>query len=794
MRFLALLALTALLVEGQPAGYQKPPKAILDVMNAPVTPTASLSPARTHLLLLEPVRNPSIADIAKPMLRLAGYRIDPATNGAHLTSYVTGLSVITLPTSQPKRVNVPAGAHLGMPRWSPDGKYIAIPNAAANRVELWIIETATAQARRVENLSLNEATGSAIDWLDDSRTLLVKAVPAGRGKPPANSSEAIAPIVQEGAGRAAPVRTNPDMLRNPADEALFDYYGMSQLAYVDAAAGTLSSAGAPALYLNVAPSPDGRFVLVTRLNKPYSYLHPAQAFPRDIVVLDRKGAEAYKIASLPLSDRVPIGGVNVGPRSVNWQPTQPATLLWAEALDGGNPKEKVPHRDRVLMHQLPGRSAPVEVAKTEDRFMGMQFGPGFAMYNEYERDARRIRTWYLDMAQPGAAPRQVFARNMQDRYRDPGQPLEKQNIVLTHQGKIFLQGSGASRTGDRPFLDVLSLDGFKTERLFQSAADRYETVVGLLADDGSKLLVRRESETEVPNYYIRTADGKLTAVTRFQDPAPQLRQIKVQRVEYKRPDGVPLSFTLYLPPDHKPGQRLPAVMWAYPLEYNDADTAGQITGSTHRFTMPAGASHLLLLMAGYAILDNASLPVIGTRETVNNTYLEQIAAGAKAAIDKADEMGVIDRNRVGVSGHSYGGFMTANLLAHTELFRAGVARSGAYNRTLTPFGFQSESRTFWEAQDVYLRMSPFMAAHKINEPILFIHGEADNNQGTFPIQSERMYAAVRGNGGTTRLVILPHESHGYSARESIEHCVYEMTAWFDRYVKNAPPRDGANTQ
>jgi dipeptidyl aminopeptidase/acylaminoacyl peptidase len=274
-------------------------------------------------------------------------------------------------------------------------------------------------------------------------------------------------------------------------------------------------------------------------------------------------------------------------------------------------------------------------------------------------------------------------------------------------------------------------------------------------------------------------------LTHYKDPAPQLRSIKKELVTYKRPDGVQLSFTLYLPPDYKPGERLPTIVWAYPLEFNDAGTAGQVVGSPNLFTTLNGNSILFMLTQGYAILDNATMPVVGDPETVNNTYIEQIVASAKAAIDKAVDMGVTDRNRVGVGGHSYGAFMTANLLAHSDLFRAGVARSGAYNRTLTPFGFQSERRTLWQAPEMYARVSPFMYADKIKTPLLLIHGEADNNPGTFPVQSERMYQAIKGNGGTVRLVLLPLESHGYVARESVEHVLYEMISWFDRWVKPA---------
>jgi len=282
-------------------------------------------------------------------------------------------------------------------------------------------------------------------------------------------------------------------------------------------------------------------------------------------------------------------------------------------------------------------------------------------------------------------------------------------------------------------------------------------------------------------------------ITNFSDPASQLRGIKKQLVKYKRADGVDLSFTLYTPPNYKEGTRLPTLVWAYPLEFTDASVAGQVSGSTNRFTSIGGISHLFFLLNGYAVLDNATMPVVGDPETVNDTFIKQINDSAKAAIDKAVKMGVTDPERVGVGGHSYGAFMTANLLAHSDLFRAGIARSGAYNRTLTPFGFQGERRNFWEATELYTKISPFFYANKINEPILLIHGEADNNTGTFPIQSERLFAALQGTGGTARLVMLPHESHGYAGRESVEHTLYEMISWFDKYVKNAKPREKNQT-
>jgi dipeptidyl aminopeptidase/acylaminoacyl peptidase len=392
--------------------------------------------------------------------------------------------------------------------------------------------------------------------------------------------------------------------------------------------------------------------------------------------------------------------------------------------------------------------------------------------------------------------------NVNDRYNDIGQPVSKllpngRNVIRQNGDEIFLTGTGASPQGDRPFFRRMNLKTLKTVEIWRSGNDEYEAFLGMVDDNGMNFLTRKESITEPPNVYLRQVcpQGQICTalayrqITEFKDPTPQLRGIKKQLVKYKRADGVDLSFTLYLPPNYKEGTRLPTVVWAYPLEFTDASTAGQVSGSTNRFTQIGGISHLFFLLQGYAVLDDTTMPVVGDPLTVNDTFIKQIVDSAKAAIDKGVEMGVVDPDRVGVGGHSYGAFMTANLLAHSDLFRAGIARSGAYNRTLTPFGFQSERRTFWEAPELYEKVSPFFYADKIKDPILLIHGEADNNQGTFPIQSERLFAAISGTGGTARLVMLPLEAHGYAAKESTEHTLYEMVNWFDKYVKNAKPRE-----
>ena len=802
MRRILFLLVLAIPLPADQLAYQKPPKAILDVLNAPQLPALAVNPTKTYATLSEAARYPSIAEVSAPMLRLAGIRIDPHTNGLHLAPYNTAITLVKLPEGTKIKLALPPGARASALRWSPDGKQFAFTNTTdAGWIELWLGEAATGKIHKIPGLRINAVIGEPIEWLEDNKTLLVKTVPA-RGPVPHEARVPLGPAVQESDGHAIGVATYEDLLQNPHDEDLFEYFATSQLVKVDVASGKETPIGKSGILDEVSPSPDGSHLLITREHRPFSYLHPYREFPKEVEVWTPAGTVAYKVASIPLPAHIPLGGVQTGPRGIRWVASQPATIYWVEALDGGNPKEKVPHRDRIVAIAAPFTGQPMEIFKTEERFAGMQFGKDFALVSDQARISRLLRTFEIEHGKPEQQAKLIWSRNAQDRYKDPGRPLERvpragrgggfgqpaggDSTLVQSGDEILLVGDGASPEGDHPFLDRFNLDTMKSERIFQSAPDKYEVVEAVLDDQGKRFITRRESKTEPPNYFLHDGSSE-KALTNFADPAPQIRKITKQLVTYKRADGVPLSMELYLPPDYKPGTRLPAVMWAYPREYNDAATAGEIQGSPNRFTTITGYSELFFLLDGYAVLENAAMPVVGTIDVVNNTYVDQIVADAKAAIDKAVEMGVVDRDRVGVGGHSYGAFMTANLLAHCNFFRAGIAESGAYNRTLTPFGFQSERRSFWEAPQTYEKMSPFFFADKIKDPILLIHGEADDNSGTFPIQSDRMYQAIRGNGGTVRLVFLPDEAHGYRAKETIEHVLWEKFQWFDKYVKHAGP-------
>jgi dipeptidyl aminopeptidase/acylaminoacyl peptidase len=786
---LALAFLAPALVAQEP--YKLPPQEVIDIVDAPPTPLVSMSPAGDTMALVERESMPTIAYISEPILRIAGMRITPSFNSRQVLSFSTGLSLKDLKTGAVRRVDLPDGVKFTFPSWSPDGRTIALLRYVEGGVELWAVDVVTAKAKALTPASVNAVLGR-IEWAPDSRRIVIGLVPDGRGPAPVAPRVPIGPEVQVSGGREAKAATYEDLLKTAFDEMLFDHYATSQTALVDAVTGEIKKIGGPVIVDSIAVSPDMRYLLVERIKRPYSYSLPASGFAHSIEVWDPDGVLVKILADLPTEEGVPINGVPKGPRNVDWMPHMPATLIWVEALDGGDPKAEAPYRDRWLKLDAPFTADPQEVLRLKERAGGLAYfaTPGKALATQMEWKRSWRTTFLVDLTHPGVAPVKIWDLGLRDRYKDPGRPVMTAlktgaRVVLQDKDWIYLSGAGSSPKGDHPFLDRMNLKTLKVERLWQCQDPAYETFVDFAGNSRTKLITSYETKTEPPNYYFYDLKTKArTALTDFKDPAPQLTGIRKERITYKRADGIELSGTLYLPPGYKEGTRLPVVIWAYPMEYDSAATASQVRGSVNRFTFYRGTSQLLFVTQGYAVLDNAEMPVVGTPETVNDTFVQQIVSNAEAAIRKLDEMGVGDPKRVGVGGHSYGAFMTANLLAHCNLFAAGIARSGAYNRTLTPFGFQSERRTLWEAPETYIKMSPFMFADKIKTPLLLIHGMADNNSGTFPIQSERLFAALKGFGATARFVYLPYESHGYSARESVLDVLAEMFEWFDTYVKN----------
>ncbi len=785
--------------------WQQPPQEVLDVLHADDLPWVWTAPSGEHLLLADGVIYPPLAERAAPLLELAGVRVDPTTNGFHGEWGATAPRLLAVDSGVEIPLTLPDDARLLDVYWTVDGERFALSVELADRVGLWVGDV-SGRLAEVEGVALNPLLGDPVDWLPDQRRLLVKRVPPERGDAPPAPAIPAGPKVLDGAGEAARSTYEArNLLQTAHDEALFVHHATSQITRVDPSSGKLTDLGAPDLYSSVSASPDGRWLLVKRLAPPWSHETGWWRFAHTVELWNKRGKLSTVLATLPLADQVPVHGVTLGPRRVSWRATAPATLVWVEALDGGDPAAEAEHRDRLMTLEAPFSGAPAEAFRAEHRIRSWRWGAegGTLMLTQRERMRRWRHVWLLDLDAGAARP--WFDLSERDRYGNPGgplmRPLDNGRWVLRQQGDhVLFAGSGGSPDGDRPFLDLKSTTTGESERLFRSEPGSYERFVAFAGGE-DRFLIRRESESEVPNYHLVTLgetvdaeEGEATRarttrpVTAFQDPAPEIRQISKRIVTYERADGTPLSFHLYLPPGYEEGTALPTVLYAYPLEYNDPGTAGQVRGSEHRFTRFWGPSHLYFLLRGYAVLDSTAMPVLGDPETAYDSFVDQLVADAEAAIAKAVELGVTDPDRIGVTGHSHGGLMTVTLLAHSDLFRAGIARSGGYNQTIRPFGFQSERRTMYEALDTYLQCSPIFAADRIDEPLLLIHGAIDENPGTIPHQSDRLFEAVRGTGGTTRLVMLPFEGHGYRARESVEHVLWEQLEWFDRYVKNAEPR------
>ncbi|MBN2409988.1 MAG: S9 family peptidase [Candidatus Aminicenantes bacterium] len=788
-------------------GWQSPPEAIRKVLHAPQLPSVWTSPTGEYLLLADPVIYPPLAELAAPMHKLAGMRIDPVVNFFYGLHGATSPRLIKVANSAETSLDLPEEAEVFDVAWTVDGRRFALTVKHADHIGLWV-GAVNGDLAKIDDLAINHLLGAGVEWLPDQKHLLVRRIPK-RGAPPEPPAIPAGPKILEGKGASARSTYEArNLLETATDEALFEYYTTSELIVLDPDKNEIRILGKPDVYASADFSPDGRFFLVERLVGPWSHEVAWYRFAREIEVWDAQGQLIATVASLPLADQVPTHGVPLGPRGTSWRATAPHTLFWVEALDGGNPVTEVPYRDRLMRLKAPFTGEPEEVFRAEHRIGNWQAGwgaeGGTLMLTQRERMRRWLYTWLLDVDK--GTSRLWFDHNEDDSYASPGYPvhhvLPNGRLVLHQQGNaVYFSGIGATDQGYRPFLDLRDLETGEVQRLFRCHPDRYEHFVAFTGDE-EHFVMSSESAVDTPNYYLATLGEPIEApageatrtytrvpITRFEDPTPELRRIERRIVRYEREDGVPLSFQLHLPSGYREGTPLPTVVYAYPLEYADPATAGQVRGSAQRFSRIYGASPLFFLLQGYALLDNTTMPMIGDPETTYDTFVPQLVADAEAAVAKAVEIGVADPKRIGIIGHSHGGLMVANLLAHTDLFAAGIARSGSYNKTNQPFGFQSERRSLFEARDVYIQVSPTFFADKVNEPILIIHGDADSNPGTLTFQSEVFFEAVRGSGGTARLVLLPFEDHGYRARESVEHVLWEQLRWFDKYVKGAGARE-----
>ncbi len=778
--------------------YQKPPKEILDLVDVPRAPSVVMNSDGDKMILLYRDSYKDIATLSEKELRLGGLRINPKTNIGSRTTYFNNVKIKGISEKEAQQIKgLPDNAKLSNFSWSPDESKMAVTNTVENGVEVWILDIASASVSKLSTPPLNANMGNPLRWFKDGSSLLVKVIPDSR-KELINAAEAVptGPTISTSDGSKAQNRTYQDLLQNPNDVFNFEQLATASLIQLNLD-GKITPWKEAAMYSGISASPDGKYWMVTTIEKPFSYIVPYRRFPQTSVIYDTNGTEVKTVNEVPLIEELPKGFMSArkGKRRMQWRDDVSATLVWAEVLDSGDPEVDVAYRDQVYMQEAPFTSTPKEVLKTIGRFSGIQWGDSkTALAYDYWWNTRNTKIYLFNPSNSKNEGKIITDRNYQDVYSDPGDFVTQENtygrnVLTIENNELYLMGDGHSKKGQFPFIDAMNIKTGKTKRLYESAyTDKLENLQQAIDIKKGEILVRIESPTEYPNYYIRNIKkDKLTQITEFKNPFASIQDVHKEVITYKRDDGLELSGTLYLPAgyDKIKKEKMPMVLWAYPREFKDKSSASQSTKNANEFTYPYYGSMIYWVTRGYVVLDDASFPIVGEGdEQPNDNFRTQLVANGKAAIDAVDAMGYIDRNRVGVGGHSYGAFMTANLLSHSNLFAAGIARSGAYNRTLTPFGFQSEERSYWEAPDVYYNMSPFMHADKMKTPLLLVHGVADNNSGTYPLQSERYFNALKGLGATARLVMLPKESHGYRAKESVLHLLWEQDQWLEKYVKN----------
>lgn len=799
LTILALLIAVSNVFGQEKLEYQKPPKEILDLVDAPLAPDVIIDSEGENVVLLYRDAYKSIAELSATEMRLAGLRINPKTNIGSRTTFYKNINVKNALGEQLKQVEgLPENPRLSNFSRSPNEKYIACLNTTLDGNEVWVVDIEQARAKRLTGPGVNANLGNALNWFADSQQLLVKMLPTDRPEL-IDTGKVVpdGPTISVSDGAKAQNRTYQDLLKNPNDERNFETlaYSVIQKVGLD---GSIRNFLPKAMYRAIDFSPDGNYVMVSAIHRPFSYLVPYSRFPYTESIYSSNGQLVTVFNDVPLNEVQPKGfmATREGKRSVSWRADKPASLYWVEALDQGDPQNEVPHRDAVYSIEAPFKGKGKLLIKTINRYASISWGDNnHAIVYDRWWNTRNTKTYLFNPNNPAKASKVLFDRNYQDRYSDPGSFVFTRNrynrsVLDIDNDSAYLMGDGYSEEGQFPFIDRIDLNTGKTQRVYQSTyTDKLENLYSAIDMKKGKVLVRIESKSDYPNYYIRDINKKedLKAVTSFKNPFEAIANVHKEVITYKRDDGLELEGTLYLPVgyDKTKKEKMPMILWAYPREYKNKSSASQSTSNPNEFIYPYWGSPIYWLTRGYVVLDDAAFPIVGEGdEEPNDSFRSQLVANGKAAIDAVDKLGYIDRERVAVGGHSYGAFMVANLLSHSDLFAAGIARSGAYNRTLTPFGFQAEERSYWEAPEVYYIMSPFMHADKMKTPLLLVHGQADNNSGTYPLQSERYFNALKGLGATARLVMLPKESHGYRAKESILHLLWEQDQWLEDHVKN----------
>ncbi|UMQ42536.1 prolyl oligopeptidase family serine peptidase [Chryseobacterium sp. Y16C] len=776
--------------------YQKPSPEILKLADYERPPSVLMNSKKDWIVFTYRPTYKTLEDLSQQEMKLGGLRINPVTNISSSITYLNNLKVRkTAEKNEIQVKNLPSNAKIAYTSFSPDEKKFAFTNTTGKGVELWIVDLETATAKKVTADNLNANLGSPYVWHKDSQNLLIKTLSQNRGTLIDSSKDLpTGPIVSTSDGKVSQNRTYQDLLKNPQDEKNFEILTSSDIYKVDLN-GNLNKIKEKDMYAGLSFSPDGNYLMTTTIKKPFSYIVPLSRFPMTTTVYDSNGNVVKIVNETPLNEIMPKGfsSVRTGKRDMGWRSDMPATLVYTEALDGGDQSKTAEYRDEIFTWEAPFTSAPKSFFKTKQRYEDISWtNDHYAIVHESWYDTRNTKSFLVDLNTNES--KVIDDRNYQDVYSDPGNFNTTKNqfgrtVLDLKGGKAYLIGAGFTKDGQHPFIDEMDIKTLKKKRLYTSnLKNEKEEIVDILNPFKGEILTIQQSASQYPNYFKRNIkSNKTESVTSFANPFESIKDVYKEVITYKRNDGVTLSGTLYLPANYDrkaKKEKLPLLIWAYPTEYKDKNTAGQSTQNPNDFTFPYYGSFVYWTTKGYAVLDDAAFPIIGEGKTEpNDTFIPQLVANGRAAIDAVDKLGYIDRNKVAVGGHSYGAFMTANLLTHSKDYACGIARSGAYNRTLTPFGFQSEQRNYWDIPEIYNAMSPFMNADKMKTPLLLVHGDADNNPGTFTLQTERYFQALKNLGAPVKMVLLPKEAHGYAAKENILHLLWEQDQFLEKCLK-----------
>lgn len=793
-------------------GYLKPPSAIEDALMAPWQRNAELgvpSPdGRYFVVETRDRRMPPLSLLAKKHYHLGGLQVDPAADRQRdlTTKSPDGFLLISSEDGSTVTIRTPEGAKVSTPHWSPDGTRLAFFVHSPDATHIYVADAASGRARRVTPRPVLATLATDFDWSGAGGSIFTVLVPEDRGAEPEEAPVPPTPRVDLTSDGKNELRTFPDLLETPHERALVEYYGTGQLARIDVASGRARPIGEPALIDRVDASPDGRWVRVETIRKPFSKIVPVFDFARRDEIWNMDGDVVALVQEVPVDDGTDDDRGDDLRREVAWRPGGGLGFLEKEhrsARDDEDGRTSDARKDRVMRWLPPFDSASLSVAyETESSLDELRYsidGETVFVLEENEDD----ETERLVAVAGDGVPHTVVSHDTEDAYDDPGTLVtlpgrpDAPVARISSAGQVYLRGTlyheDPLEEAPQPFLDRVGITGGETERLFLSSPRRYEQVEAVLDDRAERLVIRRESPTEVPNYFVHDADGGAEIpLTQNQDYDPAFSGARREAVWATRADGVRFKVEIALPADYRDGQALPALFWHYPREYeSEGDYHESLRDyNKNAFPRPYVRNMELLTRLGWAVVD-PDVPIVGPRNSWNDLYVVDLRNSLSAAIDALEAKGWIDRSRLAIGGHSYGGFGTLNSMIQTPFFKAGIAGSANSNRTLTPAGFQRERRTLWEAREVYTRMSPLLYMNELSGALLLYHGLDDQNVGTFPEHSIRSFHALNALGKTAALYMYPYEEHGPDAQETIQDLWARWTAWLDKYVKNAAGEEGA---